>query len=944
MNRAAERIVCLIWSCVILNSFASAQIDFEFNQDGILPSALGAIYSPGSHNIPETQAFAVSGGLLQQDTRFVSAISFESAQYNVPQSVVPLVSVVDTVLEWRIQVIDGGDPTGLIVIGMSNACTTWQFRLSNTALIVSQSPDPDVLIPLDTTSGLHTYRVELAATVGTFRVIVDNALVFNGLHGMHGCTAGLNWGFGSGVSGGGSAANWDYIRLSTSSLSAPSNLLAKQLSSYSGLPVNGDKIELRWSYGPDPVDGFKVSRMTPLGSVIEMVIAPQSAFCIYPVGCSYVDTVPSPFATYSYSVRAFQGANDSASSNVARCFQLRLGSASDIVIDAAHLDTVLPLVPGRTSSNPEIVAGFTPDQSTTLDQVLSKFSYDHFNWVQYILHDNNPEANTAGVTLTVPPPQLDPPIGGYQGRCVVDGVDVGPSIADGLPFYLDEPSSAGCFQGIFDMTAGGPQHASVTVLASATALFQDRPFEPSLAPSDYIGFVTTLVGVTTPLGTLPTKYDTLKSFLWYTTYNGSIGGGVGARSNIAPPTTPGTGGIFNVQLVDTQDLPVDVRSQLIQEGAQGITTDPKIDKDAPMTAIFTSGQRGANGWYTSPVQVTLIATDVDGPSDVASTSYSVDGTSAATYASPFTVAGDAHHQISFSSVDISANQESPPNVAIINIDSTPPAFNCLPPAADGAWHATNLAFNCLAQDNLSGLDSSSHSAFVLATTVPSGTETAGALTNSQRLCDLAGNCATATIAQNMIDLKPPTINAATPINSATYGANQSVNAVYGCIDLGSGVATCTGTVPSGTKIDTIPNGISTPKTFVINATDGVGNSASQSINYLVSCHYVTLGANPSTAARGSWITVTGAVTSCTQGAQMLSERFTLTGPLGASCSKISTVMFTTPQFTLPAGTSKTVSFPFVIPKSACSGTYTITSTTLFGGTSVDTTSALLTIQ
>jgi hypothetical protein len=79
-------------------------------------------------------------------------------------------------------------------------------------------------------------------------------------------------------------------------------------------------------------------------------------------------------------------------------------------------------------------------------------------------------------------------------------------------------------------------------------------------------------------------------------------------------------------------------------------------------------------------------------------------------------------------------------------------------------------------------------------------------------------------------------------------------------------------------------------------------------------------------------------------AQTISEKITLTGPLGPSCSKTSTVMFTTPQFTLAAGTSKTVSFPFIVPKNACVGTYTTTSATLLGGVMIDSTSAALTVQ
>lgn len=112
----------------------------------------------------------------------------------------------------------------------------------------------------------------------------------------------------------------------------------------------------------------------------------------------------------------------------------------------------------------------------------------------------------------------------------------------------------------------------------------------------------------------------------------------------------------------------------------------------------------------------------------------------------------------------------------------------------------------------------------------------------------------------------------------------------------------------------------------------------------VTCHYVTLAINPSIVALGGKITITGIVMSCTPAAQTISEKFTLTGPLGPSCSKISTVMFTTPQFTLAAGTSKTISFPFIVPKNACAGTYTTTATTLLGGIVIDGTSATLTVQ
>jgi len=183
--------------------------------------------------------------------------------------------------------------------------------------------------------------------------------------------------------------------------------------------------------------------------------------------------------------------------------------------------------------------------------------------------------------------------------------------------------------------------------------------------------------------------------------------------------------------------------------------------------------------------------------------------------------------------------------------------------------------------------------------------------------------------------------------NSVYQANQIVNAAYGCADGGSGLQTCTGTVPSGSQIDTSLTGSSATKTFTVQSTDVVGNQSSQTVTYTVqaqSCHYVTLSIAPSTVKRGGVATVSASIKSCAGSAQTISENFTLTGPLGQSCSKSSTVMFTTPKFTLPPGTSKSVSFPFLIPKSACAGTYTTTATTLLGGSPIDSTSVTLTVQ
>jgi hypothetical protein len=133
----------------------------------------------------------------------------------------------------------------------------------------------------------------------------------------------------------------------------------------------------------------------------------------------------------------------------------------------------------------------------------------------------------------------------------------------------------------------------------------------------------------------------------------------------------------------------------------------------------------------------------------------------------------------------------------------------------------------------------------------------------------------------------------------------------------------------------------------VNSTDNVGNiSPTTMVNYTVSCHYDSLGISPSSIKRPAWIawiTVTSKVMDCVPAPQTVQVKFTLSGPLGDHCGTSSTVMFTTKPFTIKSGTSNSISFPFPIFHNACLGTYTVTTTTLQGALTLDSTSATLTI-
>lgn len=82
------------------------------------------------------------------------------------------------------------------------------------------------------------------------------------------------------------------------------------------------------------------------------------------------------------------------------------------------------------------------------------------------------------------------------------------------------------------------------------------------------------------------------------------------------------------------------------------------------------------------------------------------------------------------------------------------------------------------------------------------------------------------------DTTPPTIAIATPADDASYELGTAVLADYSCADEagGSGLASCVGTVPDGSAIDTSTVGA---KTFTVDASDNAGNTSSLTHDYSV---------------------------------------------------------------------------------------------------------------
>jgi hypothetical protein len=261
----------------------------------------------------------------------------------------------------------------------------------------------------------------------------------------------------------------------------------------------------------------------------------------------------------------------------------------------------------------------------------------------------------------------------------------------------------------------------------------------------------------------------------------------------------------------------------------------QIDQTAPTTtlAAVSNGAYQSGSWTNKNIQVTLSAADNPSGSGVTKLTYSASG---AQLIDSTTIAGDkvelefsteGETTLTYSAEDAAGNVESTQSFTL-RIDKSAPQVAC--DAADSAWHANDVSISCSASDSGSGFAGGPTKTIHLTTSVAAGTETANASTDSQQVCDLAGNCATAgPVAGNKVDKKAPGISIASP-TGASYLLNQSVASDYTCADGGSGLSTCSGPVVNGSDIDTSTPGA---KAFEVSASDQVGNTSTLVVNYNV---------------------------------------------------------------------------------------------------------------
>ena len=171
---------------------------------------------------------------------------------------------------------------------------------------------------------------------------------------------------------------------------------------------------------------------------------------------------------------------------------------------------------------------FTPNDGLTLAEAAQVCGYDHFNWYQLVVYDDDPNRPTKyGVQPTVP--YLDPPLGGWDYQSATGGDDQSP--------------------GYWNETSGELSYYT----GESNLLFFDYP---GMAAGATVRFRTGLAGVAaggvfTPIG---------PAFTWEAS---SVGNSVRKNTN---PTNVQSGSITLLDTIDTALLPAAEREVLETNG------------------------------------------------------------------------------------------------------------------------------------------------------------------------------------------------------------------------------------------------------------------------------------------------------------------------------------------------------------------------------------------
>ncbi|MBI4321465.1 MAG: PKD domain-containing protein [Chloroflexi bacterium] len=372
--------------------------------------------------------------------------------------------------------------------------------------------------------------------------------------------------------------------------------------------------------------------------------------------------------------------------------------------------------------------------------------------------------------------------------------------ANRLTFSLDPGAPAGAAinpdTGVFNWTpteVQGPGTYGATIRVSddgTPSMFDARSFNitvnevnrpPVLAPIPSL-----VVDEQTPLTFVATASDpdVPANRLTY-----SVEGGAPAGASIDAST-----GVFN-WTPSTLQIGVHTVSVRVTDDGSPSLADVKavsitvLDKTPPRTTAVPSPGPNANGWNNTDVALALSAVDNIPGSGVKEISYSLAGAQTGGGVVPgnsasVTLSAEGIITVTYFARDNAGNQEAAKTI-VIRIDKTPPQIvsTRTPGANANGWNNTPVEVRFDASDNLSDVDRIPVE--IVSLTLQGANQSATAT-----FADLAGNTASATVANISIDWTPPSVESSrTPGPNAAGWNNSPVTVVFSGTDSLSGLDT-----------------------------------------------------------------------------------------------------------------------------------------------------------
>lgn len=234
------------------------------------------------------------------------------------------------------------------------------------------------------------------------------------------------------------------------------------------------------------------------------------------------------------------------------------------------------------------------------------------------------------------------------------------------------------------------------------------------------------------------------------------------------------------------------------------------------------------------------------PADDTDPAWSPDGTKIAFFSSGGISPGNAEIYVmnadggsATRATDNPAADVKPDWQPLIYVDDVAPTTTiAVEPPADGDnnWHLSDatIALSAVDNDGGSGVAGTEYS-FDNGNTwqsysAPFGIGTEGTTTILAKSTDNAGNIEEAKSVYVKIDMNPPDIAIATPVDGVEYLLGQTVISDWTVSDPVSGITDTTATTPSGQALDTSAVG---PHLFTVAARDNAGNESSTTLAYNV---------------------------------------------------------------------------------------------------------------